>query len=93
MKAQTLQSIVDRFASDNVFSIPSNSFNSSKQMFLKILQNLQENVCARVSFIVKLQAASNFIKKETPADFPMNFAEIVRTPFITEHPQTTASVL
>ena len=35
-------------------------------MFLKILQNSQENTCARVSFLIKLQAqASKFIKKET----------------------------
>ena len=30
---------------------------------LKISQNLQENICARVSFLIKLQAC-NFIKKE-----------------------------
>ena len=27
-----------------------------KKMFLKILQNSQENICARVSFLIKLQA-------------------------------------
>ena len=29
---------------------------SEKQVFLRILQNLQENICARVSFLVKLNA-------------------------------------
>ena len=27
-----------------------------EKMFLKILQNSQENTCARVSFLIKLQA-------------------------------------
>ena len=45
---------------------------STKKVLLKILQNLQENNCARVSFLIMLWAnnfdnvkASNFIKKET----------------------------
>ena len=39
-----------------------------KKVFLKILQNWQENTCARVSFLINLQAsACNFIKKETLA--------------------------
>ena len=29
---------------------------SEKKVFLKISQNLQENSCARVSFLIKLQA-------------------------------------
>ena len=29
-----------------------------KRVFLKILQNSQENICARVSFLIKLQASS-----------------------------------
>ena len=37
---------------------------SVKKVFLKISQNSQENTCARVSFLIKLQA---FIKKETLA--------------------------
>ena len=36
-----------------------------KKVFLKILQNSQENTGARVFFLIKLQAsACNFIKKE-----------------------------
>ena len=45
-----------------------------KKVFLKISQNLQENTCARVSFLIKLQA------------FPINFVKFLRTPFLTEHP-------
>ena len=38
------------------------------KVFLKILQNSQENSCARVSLLIKLQAkACNFIKKGTLA--------------------------
>ena len=35
-----------------------------RKVFLEISQNLQENTCARVSFLIKLQACK-FIKKET----------------------------
>ena len=31
-----------------------------KKVFLEISQNSQENTCARVSFLIKLQAAYNF---------------------------------
>ena len=37
-----------------------------KKVFLKVWQNSQENTCARISFLIKLQAC-NFIKKETLA--------------------------
>ena len=41
---------------------------SVKKVFLEISQNSQENTCARVSFLIKLQAlACSFIKKETLA--------------------------
>ena len=58
-------------------------------MFLENLQNLQENTCARVSFLIKLKAeACNFIKKETLAQvFLVNFAYFLRTTFLTEHIQ------
>ena len=37
-----------------------------KNVFLEISQNSQENTCARVSLLIKLQAEPcNFIKKET----------------------------
>ena len=38
--------------------------SSVKKVFLKIAQHLQENTCARVSFLIKLQTPGNFIKKE-----------------------------
>ena len=39
-----------------------------EKLLLEILQNSQENTCARVSFLIKLQASTcNFIKKETLA--------------------------
>ena len=41
---------------------------STKKVFLKILKNAQENTCAGVSVLIKLQTlACNFIKKENPA--------------------------
>ena len=46
-------------------------------MFLQISQNSQENTCARVSFLIKLQAEGNFMKKETLAQkFSCEFCEI-----------------
>ena len=52
-----------------------------KKVFLKISQNLQENTCARVSFLIKLQVC-NFIKKETLIKvFSCEFCEILRTHF------------
>ena len=57
-----------------------------KKLLLNILENSQENTCARVSFLIKLQAlAWNLIKKETLAQgFPKNFAKFVRTPSFVE---------
>ena len=41
---------------------------SLEKVFLEMSQNSRENTCARVSFLIKLQAsACNFIKKETLA--------------------------
>ena len=36
--------------------------SSVKKMFLKVSQNSQENTCARVSFLIKLQASATAIK-------------------------------
>ena len=45
----------------------------------KISQNSQENNCARVSFLTKLEAC-NFVKKETMVQvFSCEFCEILRT--------------
>ena len=58
-----------------------------KNVFLKSSQNSQENTCARVCFLIKLQAsACNFIKKETPPQvFSCEFCEVFRNIFFTEH--------
>ena len=63
------------------------------KLFLEILQNSQENTCARVSFLIKLKSeASNFIKKETLAQvFSCVFCYIFKDTFFTEHLQVTAS--
>ena len=75
------------------FSNPSYYPNSSKQVFLKISPDLQENICAGVS-VVQVQAACNFIKKRLwHRCFPVNFAEFLRPPFFAEHLQTIASEL
>ena len=56
-----------------------------KKVLLEILQNLQENFCARVSFLIKLQAC-NFIKKEALAQvFSCEFCEISKNAFLTKH--------
>ena len=44
-----------------------------KKVFLEILQNSQENVCARASFLIEI------------FEFPVSFAKFLRTPFLREH--------
>ena len=71
-------------------------------MLLEISQNLQENTCVRVSFLIKLQAEScnfikretcEFVKKETLAQvFSCEFSEISKNTFFTEHILVTTSV-
>ena len=60
---------------------------SVKRVFLEILQKFTGKHCARVSFLIKLQAsASNFIKKETLTQaFSCNFCKISKKTFVTEH--------
>ena len=66
---------------------------SVKKMFLEISQNLQENTCARVSILIKLQAASNFIKIETLAQaISCEFCEISNNTFSYRTPPVAASV-
>ena len=66
---------------------------SVKKVFLEISQNSQENTCARVSFLIKLQARpSTLLKKRLwHRCFPVNFENFLRTPFFTEHLWVTAS--
>ena len=62
-----------------------------KNLFLEISQNSQENICARDSFLIKLQA--NFVKKESLAQiFFCGFCEISKNTFFTEHLRATASL-
>ena len=63
---------------------------SVEKAFIDILQNSQENTCARVSFIIKLQAlglrpATLLIKRLWHRWFPVNFAIFLRIPFVPEH--------
>ena len=63
---------------------------SVKKVFLEITQNLQENTCARVSSLIKLQASglrsSTLLKKRLwHLYFPVSFAKFLITPFLTEH--------
>ena len=62
-------------------------------MLSEVLQNSQENTCARVSFLIKLQIlVYNFIKKETVAQvFSGELCEISENTFFTEHLLETAS--
>ena len=56
-----------------------------KKVLLEISQNLQENTCARVFFLTKLQAsACNFVGKETLAQL------FSKNTFFTEYLWTTA---
>ena len=50
-----------------------------KKVFLEISQNSQENTSARVSFLV----AGSFIEKgPRHGCFPVNFAKVLKTPFL-----------
>ena len=64
-----------------------------EKVFLEILPNLQENTCARVSILIKLQAwGRNFIKTETVAKvFSHEFCEISKNAYFTEYVWATAS--
>ena len=64
-----------------------------KKVFLNISQNSQENTCARVSFLIKLQARPcNFSKKETLAQvFSCEFCEISKNTFFYRTPLVAAS--
>ena len=58
---------------------------SVKKVFSKISQNSQENSCARVSFLIKLQASRPVtLLKKTLAQlfFSANFAKFLRTPIV-----------
>ena len=65
-----------------------------KKVFLEILQKLKENICDRVSFLIKSQAkACNLITKETLAKvFSCAFSEISKNTISNGTPSVAASV-
>ena len=56
-----------------------------EKVFLEITQNSQENICARVSLLIKLllglRPATLSKKRLWHRCFPVNFAKFLRTPF------------
>ena len=61
---------------------------SVKKVFLEISQNSQENICTRVSFLIKLQASdpATLLKKRLwHRCFPVSFLKFLRTPFFIKH--------
>ena len=61
---------------------------SVKKVFLRILQNSQENTWARAYFLIMLQAlrpAPLLKKRLWPRNFPVNLAKFLRTSFSIEH--------
>ena len=56
---------------------------SAKKVLLEISQNSQGNTCARIFFLINLQAeACNYIKKETLAQvFSCEFCEVSKNTF------------
>ena len=56
---------------------------SVKKVFFKFSQNSQENSCARVSFLIKLQTSGNFVQKVALAQvFSYDFGEIFMNTFL-----------
>ena len=63
-----------------------------KKVFLKFLQNSQENTCSRISFLIKLQTSGNFIEKEALAQvFSSEFCKIFMNTFSRRTPLVAAS--
>ena len=62
---------------------------SVKEVFLKVSQNLQEKTFARVSFLINLVASTWNVIKKRPWHrcFPVSYAKLLRTPFLTQHVQ------
>ena len=61
---------------------------SVKKDLLEISQNSQENICGRVSFLIKLMAevCNSLLKKRLwHRCFPVNFVKFLRTPFYIEY--------
>ena len=57
-----------------------------KKVFLEIWQNLRENTCASVSFLIKLQTSTcNFIKTSLAQVFSCKFCKISKNTVFAEH--------
>ena len=66
---------------------------SVKRVILEIVQNSQENTCARVSFSIKLQTPATLLKRRLwHRCLPANFAKLLRTFFFHRSPTVAASV-
>ena len=67
---------------------------SVENVSLKILQNSQENTCARISFLISWwPEAGSFIKKESLAQvFSYEFCEMFKKTFFYRTPTATGSV-
>ena len=72
-----------------------NTRSSRSEMFLKIWQNLQENTCARVSFLIKLRASglrsATLLKRDSSRVSFCKLCEIFKNKFFTEHLRTITS--
>ena len=55
---------------------------SVKKVFLEISQSLQENTCARISFLIKLKPATLLKTRLWYRCFPVNFVKLSRTLFL-----------
>ena len=54
--------------------------SSVKKVFLEILQNSQENTCARISFLIKLQASGDcFCAEKRETSIETFFAKTIKT--------------
>ena len=73
-----------KFFANLIGSEEATEHDPRKEVFLKLLQDSQENTCARVSFFDKVAGlACNFIKKETLAQvFSCEFCEIPENAFL-----------
>ena len=60
-------------------------------MFLEISKNSQENICARVSFLIKLQALQLYSKETLAQVFSCDFFEISKNIFSYKTPPVAAS--
>ena len=58
---------------------------SVKKLFLEFSQNSLENTCARISFLIKLQASFLLKKRLWHVCFNVNFSKFLGTAFHTEH--------